>query len=67
MSLKENRFSGFDTFAGQKIPMPYRFDEDIIRSVFNDHFIIDSIEDSYFYSSVVTPPAQAMLTILSKK
>jgi 2-polyprenyl-3-methyl-5-hydroxy-6-metoxy-1,4-benzoquinol methylase len=67
MSLKENRFSGFDTFAGQKIPMPYRFDEDIIRNVFNDHFIIDNIEDSYFYSSVVTPPAQAMLTILSKR
>jgi len=67
MSLQENRFSGFDTFAGQKIPMPYRFDEEIIRSIFTEHFIIDTIEDSYFYSSVVTPPAQAMLTVLSKK
>lgn len=67
MSLKENRFSTFDSFAGRKVPMPYRFDEEIIRNVFNDHFIIDSIEDSFFYSSVITPPAQAMLTILSKK
>jgi cyclopropane fatty-acyl-phospholipid synthase-like methyltransferase len=67
MSLKENRFISFDTFAGQRIPMPYRFDEEIIRNIFTDHFTINTIEDSYFYSSVVSPPAKAMLTILTKK
>lgn len=67
MSLKEPRFAGFDTFAGQQIPMPYRFDEEIIHSVFSDHFTIEKVEDSYFFSSVVNPPAKAILTILTKK
>ncbi|NQY35002.1 MAG: class I SAM-dependent methyltransferase [Alteromonadaceae bacterium] len=67
MSLKEQRFVGYDTFAGQQIPMPYRFDEEILRNIFSAHFTIEKIEDSFFYSSVVNPPAQAILTILSNK
>ena len=67
MSLQEQRFVSYDNFAGQQIPMPYRFDEEILKSIFSDHFTIEKIENSFFYSSVIKPPAQAILTVLSKK
>ncbi|WP_281558412.1 class I SAM-dependent methyltransferase [Thalassomonas sp. RHCl1] len=67
MSLQERRFSDYDIFAGQKIPMPYRFDDEILHNVFAEHFHIEKITDSYFYSSVIKPPAQAKLVVLSKK
>jgi len=67
MSLQETRFSDYDVFAGQKIPMPYRFDDEILHNVFSESFHIEKITDSYFYSSVIKPPARAKLTILSKK
>ncbi|WDE07086.1 class I SAM-dependent methyltransferase [Thalassomonas viridans] len=67
MSLQETRFSDYDVFAGQKIPMPYRFDDEILHNVFSESFHIEKITDSYFYSSVIKPPARAKLAVLSKK
>ncbi|WP_448245863.1 class I SAM-dependent methyltransferase [Thalassotalea agariperforans] len=67
MSLKEPRFEMYDEFAGQKIPMPYRFDNEIIHNVFDEKFHIEKVADSFFYSSVIDPPAKAILTILSMK
>ncbi len=67
MSLKEEVYISYDVFAGKQVPMPYRFDEDILRQIFSERFNIQSIEDSVFYSTVIDPPAKAMFCVISKK
>ena len=67
MSLEEKRFEMYDEFAGQRIPMPYRFDNEIINNIFAEKFNIEKLQDSFFYSTVIDPPAKAKLTLLSIK
>jgi ubiquinone/menaquinone biosynthesis C-methylase UbiE len=66
MSAKEDRFIEYNQIGNQKIPMPYHFEESQLRQSLGDFFEIESISDSYFYSSVVTPPARAYLTVLKR-
>lgn len=67
MSAKEERFVDYNTIGNQKIPMPYHFEERQIRESLSDFFDIESINDSYFYSDVVNPPAKALLSLLRPK
>lgn len=67
MSSKETRFLQYDRVGDKPIPMPYPFTPDILRETFEDHFNIEKIEDSLFYSTVTDEPGKALLTILSKK
>ncbi len=67
MSAKETRFVNYDEFHGKQMLMPCRFDKALVEKIFSTFFNIEKIEDSFFYSAHVNPPAQAVLTVLSKK
>lgn len=67
MSSKETRFLEYDYVGNKPIPMPYPFTPEILTEAFKNHFNIEKIEDTVFYSSVTDEPGKAYLTILSKK
>lgn len=67
MSSKETRFLTHDNIGGKTIPMPYPFTPEKLREAFADHFNIEKIEDTVFFSSSTDEPGRAYLTILSKK
>lgn len=61
MSAKETRFVDYNKIGNQTIPMPYHFKEEQLRDVLKDYFSVESVQDSYFFSCVVEPPAKAYL------
>ena len=67
MSSKETRYLEHDYIGDKPIPMPYPFTPDKLRAAFENHFNIEKIADTVFYSTVIDEPAKAYLTILSKK
>jgi cyclopropane fatty-acyl-phospholipid synthase-like methyltransferase len=64
MSNADKRFQGTDVIDGYKIPMPCPFSEDLLRKNFEKHFDIVDIRESFFFSTVIKPPAQARFAIL---
>ncbi len=68
MSDKEQRFRDYNQFGEVKVPMPAHLNAEEIHKIFdNDKFTVESIKDSYFYSSTINPAAQATLSIIHKK
>lgn len=65
MSDKEDRFVDYNNIGNQRIPMPYHFKERQLREVFDGFFVLEAISDSYFYSSVISPPARAYTCVFS--
>jgi len=64
MSSKEQRFIAYDRIGNKKIPMPFHFTRELLDQALSPHFEVLDIRDSYFYSSVIDPPAQARFAIL---
>lgn len=67
MSILEERFVDYNYFGSYRVPMPYHFKKEELEDFFSKDFEICLIEESFFYSAVVNPPAKAWLTILQKQ
>lgn len=68
MSSKEERFVAYDKIAENlTIQMPFHFTEEKFHEVLGPHFDILEVRDSFFYSTVVNPPAQARFVIIRNR
>lgn len=66
MSSDETRFIAYDTVGSKTVQMPYHFSDEELRGMLGPHFEVLRITDSYFYSTVVDPPARARLAVLRR-
>ena len=64
MSSDEERYTSYEKVGDSAIQMPFHFTEEEIRDVMSPHFTLSSVKDSFFYSSVIDPPAKARFAIL---
>jgi cyclopropane fatty-acyl-phospholipid synthase-like methyltransferase len=64
MSSEERRFVTFDRVGGREVQMPFHFTEQQLQTLMSPHFVIEQMRDSWFYSSVLDPPARARLFIM---
>ncbi len=64
MSSDERRFVTYDKLGDRKVQMPYHFAEEQLRALMSPHFVVEQMQDSYFYSSVLDEPAKARLVIM---
>ena len=64
MSSDEKRFVTYDKLGNKAIQMPYHFTRERLEEVLSPHFEVQDIRDSFFYSKIVEPPAQARFSIL---
>lgn len=64
MSSDEERYVTYETLGDTAVQMPFHFTEQQIHDLMSPHFTVSSISDSFFYSSVIDPPARARFAIL---
>jgi SAM-dependent methyltransferase len=65
MSSEEKRFVAYDRInAHTVIQMPFHFTAEKLLDIFSPHFTSIEVRDSFFYSTVVKPPAQARFAII---
>lgn len=68
MSSEEKRFVAYDKINERTvIQMPFHFTAEKLVDIFTPHFDKVEVRDSFFYSSVVNPPAQARFAIITNK
>ena len=64
MSSEEQRFLAYDKVGGREVQMPFHFTREQLQKLMSPHFVIEQLQDSCFYSSVLDEPAQARFAIL---
>ena len=64
MSSDEDRYVTYEKVGDSQVQMPFHFTEQEIHEVMSPHFTVSSVSDSFFYSSVIDPPARARFAIL---
>jgi SAM-dependent methyltransferase len=64
MSSDEDRYVTYEKVGDSQVQMPFHFTEQEIHEVMSPHFTVSSVSDSFFYSSVIEPPARARFVIL---
>lgn len=64
MSSDEQRFIAYDKIGNRSVQMPYHFTREKLEELLSPHFEVQAIRDSFFYSKIVDPPAQARFSIL---
>jgi len=64
MSSEEQRFMAYDKVGGREVQMPFHFTAEQLQKLMSPHFVIEQLQDSFFYSSVLDEPAQARFAIL---
>ena len=64
MSSDEERYVTYETLGDTAVQMPFHFTEQQIHDLMSPHFTVSSVSDSFFYSSVIAPPARARFAIL---
>ena len=67
MSSEEKRFVAYDTLGNKRIQMPFHSKREVLADALSPHFDVVDIRDSFFFSTVVDPPAQARFAILRNK
>ncbi len=64
MSSDEDRYTSYEKVGDSAVQMPFHFTQEEIQDVMSPHFTVSSVEDSFFYSAVIDPPALARFAIL---
>ena len=64
MSSDETRFMSYEKVGDSQVQMPFHFTEEEIQDLMSPHFTVASVDDSFFYSAVIDPPARARFAIL---
>ena len=68
MSSEEKRFVAYDRINEKTvIQMPFHFTAEKFHEVLGPHFDILMVRDSFFYSTVVNPPAKARFVIIRNR
>jgi cyclopropane fatty-acyl-phospholipid synthase-like methyltransferase len=64
MSSDERRFVSYDKVGGREVQVPFHFTAEQLRKLLSPHFVIEQMDDSYYYSSVLDEPARARFVVL---
>jgi SAM-dependent methyltransferase len=64
MSSEDQRFMAYDKVGDREVQMPFHFTAEQLQNLMAPHFVIEQMQDSYFYSSVLDQPARARFVVM---